>query len=163
MLPHLPATATTEARGTDADAKGLAPDLGTQLDQAVQTGAAANLHAAASGLRMRAPDLARVGQLLLQRGQWEGRSVVPADWVDASITPRAQAFDGVKYGYHWYLGAQRNGAAMVMGFGWGGQRLVVVPALELVYVIFMGNYSRPGMAQLKGVFAVQGLIHKALR
>lgn len=119
--------------------------------------------AAASGLRMRAPDLARVGQLLLQRGQWDGRSVVPADWIAASLTPRTDAFDGVKYGYHWYLAQQRDGASMTMAIGWGGQRLVVAPSLDLVYVIFMGNYSRPAMAQLKAVFAVQGAIHSTLR
>ena len=118
--------------------------------------------AAASGLRMRAPDLARVGQMFLQRRQWAGRSVVPADWIDATLTPRADAFDGVKYGYHWYLGRQRDGATMAMAFGWGGQRLVVVPALDLVYVTFMGNYSRPVMSQVQAVLAVQGAIHSAL-
>lgn len=119
--------------------------------------------AAASGLRMRAPDLARVGQLLLQHGQWDGRSVVPADWMTASLMPRADAFEGVKYGQHWYLGRLRDGGSMAMAFGWGGQRLVAIPALDLVYVIFMGNYSRPGPAQLKAVFAVQGAIRQALR
>ncbi len=119
--------------------------------------------AAASGLRLRAPDLARVGQLLLQRGQWEGRNVVPADWIAACLTPRAEAFEGVQYGYHWYLARRRDGSVMQMGIGWGGQRLVVVPAQELVYVITMGNYARPAMEQLKAVFAVQGLVHGGLR
>ena len=48
-----------------------------------------------------------------------------------------------------------------MGIGYGGQRLVVVPALELAYVIFMGNYRRAD--QLKMVFAVQALIHESLK
>jgi CubicO group peptidase (beta-lactamase class C family) len=119
--------------------------------------------AAASGLRMRASDLARVGQLVLQEGQWGGHRVVPADWLAASFSPHADAFDGVKYGYHWYLARWHDGTAMTMGFGWGGQRLVIIPALDLVYVIFMGNYRRPILEQVKGVFAVQGEINRALR
>lgn len=120
--------------------------------------------AAASGLRLRAPDLARVGQLLLQRGQWEGRSIVPAEWVAASLTPRVQAFEGMTFGYHWYLAQPREGGGMsTLAIGWGGQRLVVVPSLDLVYVIFMGNYRSPLMAQLRAVLAVQGAIHGAFR
>lgn len=119
--------------------------------------------AAASGLRLRAPDLARVGQLLLQRGQWEGRSIVPAEWVAASLLPRVNAFEGVKYGYHWYVAPPRDGAATVMAIGWGGQRLVVVPSLDLVYVIFMGNYRSPVRSQLQAVWAIQGAIHSVSR
>ncbi|MBY0463469.1 MAG: serine hydrolase, partial [Burkholderiales bacterium] len=58
---------------------------------------------------------------------------------------------------------RRDGSSMSMAIGWGGQRLVVAPSQDLVYVIFMGNYSRPAMAQLKAVFAVQGAIHNAPR
>ena len=120
--------------------------------------------AAASGLRLRAPDLARVGQLLLQRGQWEGRNIVPAEWVAALLTPRVQAFGGMTFGYHWYLAHPREGGGMTtLAIGWGGQRLVVVPSLDLVYVVFMGNYRRPLMAQLHAVLAVQGAIHGAFR
>lgn len=117
--------------------------------------------AAASGLRLRAPDLARVGQMLLQGGQWQGRSIVPPDWISASLVPRAEAFEGVQYGYHWYLVRRRDGSMASMAIGLGGQRLLAIPALDLVYVIFMGNYYRAD--QLKRVFAVQNLIHSSLR
>jgi len=117
--------------------------------------------AAASGLRMRAPDLARIGQLLLQRGEWDGRQVVAKDWISDTLTPRADAFDGLRYGYQWYLVPRRDGSLAYMAIGLGGQRLVVIPSLELVYVIFMGNYYRQD--QLKPLFAVQNLIHASLR
>lgn len=118
--------------------------------------------AAASGLRMRAPDLARVGQLVLDEGRWQGRSVVPAEWIAASQTPRTAAFEGVQYGYHWYLARRADGAPFgTLGIGLGGQRLVVVPGADLVYVVFMGNYYRKD--QLGPVFAVQRLIHGAVR
>ena len=117
--------------------------------------------AAASGLRLRAADLARIGQLLLQQGQWSGRSLVPQDWIAASLTPRIQAFEGVQYGYQWYIARRRDGSLAYMGFGLGGQRLVAIPALDLVYVVFMGNYHRAD--QLQRVFAVQNLVHAAVR
>ena len=117
--------------------------------------------AAASGLRMRAPDLARIGQLLLQRGEWNGRALVPKDWIAQSLTPRAEAFEGVQYGYHWYLLRSQDGSPACMAIGLGGQRLVAIPALDLVYVIFMGNYYRQD--QLKPLFAVQQLIRASLR
>ena len=117
--------------------------------------------AAASGLRLSAPDLARIGQLLLQRGLWNGQTVLPQDWIEASLTPRTEAFEGVQYGYHWYVARRQDGTPAWMGFGLGGQRLVAIPALDLVYVIFMGNYYRAD--QLKPLFAVQRLIHEAVR
>jgi CubicO group peptidase (beta-lactamase class C family) len=117
--------------------------------------------AAASGLRMRATDLAKIGQLLIQRGQWSGQTIVPAHWLDVSFMPHTQAFEGVQYGYQWYVAKRRDGSAAYMGFGYGGQRIVAIPALELVYVIFMGNYQRAD--QLSMVFAVQNLIHAALK
>lgn len=116
--------------------------------------------AAASGLRLRAPDLARLGQLVLDHGQWQGRRVVPADWLDASLQARVPAWEGYHYGYHWFVVPRAEGLPTRMALGWGGQRLVVMPAQGVVYVIFMGNYRHP--EQLRQVVAVQRLIHAAV-
>lgn len=40
-----------------------------------------------SGLQIHAMDLARIGQLMLDGGRWQGRQLVPQDWVGASIQP----------------------------------------------------------------------------
>jgi CubicO group peptidase (beta-lactamase class C family) len=117
--------------------------------------------AAASGLRMRPTDLAKIGQLLLQRGEWNGRTVVPGKWLADSLTSHVESYEGLQYGYQWFLAKRRDGSPSYMGIGYGGQRLVVVPALELAYVIFMGNYRRAD--QLNMVFAVQTLIHESLK
>jgi CubicO group peptidase (beta-lactamase class C family) len=116
---------------------------------------------AASGLRMRPADLASMGQLVMQRGRWGDRQVVPSDWMTAALTPRITAWEGMQYGYHWYVPTRRDGSPAFMGIGLGGQRLVVVPSQELVYVIFMGNYTRAD--QVQRTIAVQGLIHAAVR
>lgn len=99
--------------------------------------------AAASGLRMRPRDVAKVGQILLDGGQWKGKSIVPGDWLEASFTPRARAFGDIEYGYQWWLGASPNsGMRWIAGFGNGGQRLVVIPDLAIAIVITAGNYNQ---------------------
>jgi CubicO group peptidase (beta-lactamase class C family) len=60
---------------------------------------------AASGLRMKPRDLARIGQLVLDRGFWAGRSLVSSSWLEMSLTPKvATRRAGRRYGYHWYMG-----------------------------------------------------------
>jgi CubicO group peptidase (beta-lactamase class C family) len=99
--------------------------------------------AAASGLRLTARGLARIGELLRNQGSWEGRQLVPADWLAASFTHHIAAEDGLFYGYQWWLGLGReNGEPWMAGFGNGGQRLVVFPHLDLVVVVLAGNYNQ---------------------
>jgi CubicO group peptidase (beta-lactamase class C family) len=105
---------------------------------------------AASGLRLTPRELARIGQLVLARGQWEGRTIVPAAWLDASLTPAATVRDGQSYGYMWRIGEIAypyktgiRGERYAMGFGNGGQLLAILPARALVVVVTAGNYNDP--------------------
>jgi len=103
---------------------------------------------AEGGLRMRPRDLAKIGQLVLARGQWNGTQIVPAAWIEAATSrqvpadPRASWF---AYGYQFWLWntyvAKKGDVPLVAGFGYGGQRLVVVPSLDLVAVIHAGLYG----------------------
>ena len=102
--------------------------------------------AAASGLRLRARDTAKLGRLLLTDGQWSGKQVVPAGWAAQSIKPRINGNSIYFYGYQWWLGRSlRNGAELTWaaGVGYGGQRLFVVPDLDLVVMINSGHYASP--------------------
>jgi CubicO group peptidase (beta-lactamase class C family) len=45
---------------------------------------------AASGLAMRPRDLTKLGQLVLNHGAWDGRQIVPAAWIDASISRKSR-------------------------------------------------------------------------
>ena len=103
---------------------------------------------AASGLRLTPRELARVGQLVLARGQWDGRTIVPAAWLDASFTPAATVRDGQSYGYFWRVGEIAypsktgiRGERYVVGLGNGGQLLAIIPARALVVVVTAGNYN----------------------
>jgi CubicO group peptidase (beta-lactamase class C family) len=101
---------------------------------------------AASGLRLRPRDLARIGQLVLQGGHWAGRQLVPEDWLRESIAPRVRVEPFVQYGYQWWSVTASFGDATMPwfgAFGNGGQRLIVVPDLALVVVVTAGNYNAP--------------------
>jgi len=104
--------------------------------------------APSSGLRMTPRDLARIGQLILNRGEWEGRQVVPADWLERSFKPYVAVDEFRRYGYFWYAGDLQYGhppnrpiAHWIGAFGYGGQRLFVLPELDVVIAITAGNYA----------------------
>lgn len=106
--------------------------------------------AAAAGLRLRPRDAAKIGQLVLSRGRWNNQQVVSADWIAQSITPRFQAvgyFGGTLfYGYQWWMGRSLAGGKeikWVAAFGWGGQRIFIVPELDLVMMTTAAQYGQP--------------------
>jgi CubicO group peptidase (beta-lactamase class C family) len=101
---------------------------------------------AASGLRLRAPDLARIGEMVRGGGAWKGRQIVSRAWIDGSVRPAIATGDGLDYGRQWFLGeAPVTGTPQrwIGGFGNGGQRLWIMPSLELTAVILAGNYNAP--------------------
>ncbi|WP_205944871.1 serine hydrolase domain-containing protein [Pelagibius litoralis] len=99
--------------------------------------------AAASGLRLTARDLARIGQMVLNQGRWGDRQVVPEDWLRDSFIHHVPSEDSLFYGYQWWLGkGSRDGRNWIAGFGNGGQRLVVIPDLDLVLVVLAGDYNQ---------------------
>jgi CubicO group peptidase (beta-lactamase class C family) len=105
---------------------------------------------AASGLRLRPSDMLGVGELVLAGGAWNGRQIVPADWVKRATTPVVASGSARSYGYQWYIGDVAVGPRTlhwVGGIGWGGQRLFVLPALDLVVAMNCGNYRKPGVEQ----------------
>lgn len=93
---------------------------------------------AGGGTSYRSRDLLKLGLLLLQKGRWQRHQVVPSDWVEAMLTPRAVPRAGFEYGYLlWRAPFQWNGKvvnAWAMA-GNGGNYVFVVPELSLVTVI----------------------------
>ena len=103
---------------------------------------------AASGLRLNIHDLAKIGQLILDDGKWEERQIVPADWLRASFTPEADLASGLRYGLFWWLAGEGEPPRWVAGFGNGGQRLMINPSDQMVFVVFAGNYNQPDAWEL---------------
>ena len=56
------------------------------------------------GLNLTTRDYARMGQMFLQNGRYNGQQIVPADWVAASTAPSAPTAEGqIGYGYQWWI------------------------------------------------------------
>ena len=96
--------------------------------------------AAASGLRLCARDLARIGQMVLDGGVHGGTRLVPEHWLRDSFEPHARVDGDLDYGYQWWIARRWNWLA---AFGNGGQRLTVMPRARLVLVVMAGNYNAP--------------------
>jgi CubicO group peptidase (beta-lactamase class C family) len=79
-------------------------------------------------LFLSARDLGRLGTMLLQRGRWDGRQVVPASWVAESTSIQVDRGAGVQldYGYLWWL-PRLLGRGSFLAIGNFGQYLLCVP------------------------------------
>ncbi len=85
-------------------------------------------------------DLARFGVLYLQEGRWEGKQIIPASWIEASMVRYSDLGDGVGYGYMWWL--MPDGTYMATGTG--GQKIIIDPQRELVVVNRVNTGERLG-------------------
>ena len=94
------------------------------------------------GLYLGARDLAKIGQLYLDDGVWQGRRILPAGWArEATARHVANVNDNPGspgYGYQWWR-YDRRGAEVWAGNGFGGQFLVVLPAQRMVGVVNSWN------------------------
>jgi CubicO group peptidase (beta-lactamase class C family) len=92
------------------------------------------------GLYLSAHDLAKIGQLYLKGGMWEGKDVVSSSWIKDSVAPHIPVGDGkVKYGYQWWLHSIGSSPEDVVwaAHGFGGQQMFVMPEYDMV-VVFTG-------------------------
>lgn len=98
-----------------------------------------------NGLRMRPRDLLKIGRLVLAGGRWNGHQLVPADWIAQSMAPAFKTdVRDFRYGRQWWAGTvQWHGQTLDWhgGFGNGGQRLYVIPRLDMAIAVTAGAYG----------------------
>ena len=83
-----------------------------------------------------ARDFAKLGQLLLQKGNWNGEQLLDSAFVELMITPNYEAFESdepKKYGYSIWIDEEHNPAFYGM-MGHLGQRIIVIPSENTVIV-----------------------------
>lgn len=88
-------------------------------------------------------DMAKLGYLWLNEGRWEGRQIVPEEWMQAAMQAHSHPdFGSGEYGYGFWVYPRRN-PPEYEALGRGGQRISVVPARNVV-VVFTGGEFEPG-------------------
>lgn len=87
-----------------------------------------------SGINARAIDFAKFGRLYLNRGEWEGRQVVPASWVERSTRVDTASDPADFYQYFWWVDVLRPERGRFMARGNLGQFIYVAPDKDLVIV-----------------------------
>lgn len=129
------------------------------------------MEVALGGLNIALRDYARFGNLYLHQGRFQGQQIIPAEWIEASITPDGPHLQPGKnplssnsygYGFQWWIPPNADGAFLARGVY--NQYIYVYPKLDLVIVKNSANhrYGRAGdesMSQTMGFFrAVSGLL-----
>ena len=123
------------------DPLGIKPPIWTESSEGICHGG--------FGLNLRTEDIARFGQLYLQKGEWNGRQLISSEWVDAATT--RQTSNGSSpdsdwdqgYGYQFW----RSRHASYRGDGAFGQFCIVLPAQDAVLAITSGTADMGAVMQ----------------
>lgn len=118
------------------------------------------------GLQMRSVDLAKLGQLYLDGGRWEGKQVISAEWVRRSIAPHAHAREDIDYGYLWWLQKFKVDGRVVPTYGMagsGGNKVFVLPEQDAVVVITTTNFQVRGAHPLSEKLLTSFIVPALLR
>ncbi|MGN0204115.1 MAG: serine hydrolase domain-containing protein, partial [Coprococcus sp.] len=86
------------------------------------------------GLSLCIEDMAKIGQLLLQKGRWQDRQLIPAEWIALATSQHIETPDEMNpygYGYHFWI---CPGPDAFCCNGMLGQNIIVLPATEMVIV-----------------------------
>ena len=102
------------------------------------------------GLNLRTEDIARFGQLYLQKGEWNGRQLVPATWIDAATSRQVSNGSNPEndwdqgYGYQFW----RCRHDLYRGDGAFGQFCIVMPQHDAVLAITSGTNDMGKVMQI---------------
>jgi CubicO group peptidase (beta-lactamase class C family) len=116
------------------------------------------------GLYIRTEDVAKFGQLYLQKGKWRGKQLVPADWISVATSRQMSNGSNPKsdweQGYGFQFWRCRHGA--YRGDGANGQYCIVLPGQDAVIAITADTNDMPGQLNLVWDKLLPGLRDKAL-
>jgi len=87
------------------------------------------INTAGWGLFLSPFDMAKIGQLYLNRGSWNGRQLISEEWIRESTTEHS-CWDGLLYGYLWWIIDKNEHSFAAIGDG--GNVIYVNPARNMV-------------------------------
>ena len=89
------------------------------------------------GLFLCAEDMAKLGQLYLQKGMWNDRQIVSEYWIEVSTARHVKTQDGT-YGYGYQLWIEQRPGSFEFN-GMLGQNVIIYPDMDMVFVTNAGN------------------------
>ncbi|WP_413111064.1 serine hydrolase domain-containing protein [Thaumasiovibrio sp. DFM-14] len=107
------------------------------------------------GLSLTSRDFAKLGQLYLNQGQWQGEQIVPKQWIEDSYLPAYRNISsGLNYSRYWYhphfrvkpdsiwtkLTARSEWIPVLMSQGYGNQMIFIFPEQNLLVVLTAGEW-----------------------
>ena len=111
------------------------------------------------GLYLSARSIAKIAQLFLQKGRWQDEQVIPATWVEESTAPHypTGGAGDEAYGYLWWSQPytfEETRQMAYFGKGFGGQRPIFLPELDMVIVLTGWNIL-PGQPFFHAMEAIE--------
>jgi CubicO group peptidase (beta-lactamase class C family) len=123
----------------------------------------------AGGIRLRALDFAKYGQLYKNGGSWGTQQIIPADWVKASLATqvaRTEQKDGGHYGYLFWNDSVQSGQQsyeVAYASGNGGNKIFIFKDIPLVIVItakaYNKAYAHPQVAQMISDYLLPAMLY----
>ena len=89
------------------------------------------------GLFLCAEDMAKLGQLYLQKGKWNGQQLVSEYWIEISTARHLKTQNGT-YGYGYQLWMEQRPGSFEYN-GMLGQNVIIYPDMDMVLVTNAGN------------------------
>ncbi|KGJ92451.1 serine hydrolase domain-containing protein [Thalassotalea sp. ND16A] len=105
-----------------------------------------------SALYLSSRDMAKLGQLYLDKGKWQGQQVISSAWVEES-TVRHVDNGSWGYGYQWWMTTFTVNGEQLDTFyadGFGGQFIFVFPSINAV-IVFTGDAYEPEQKEQRNV------------
>jgi CubicO group peptidase (beta-lactamase class C family) len=97
----------------------------------------------AGGSEYKSRDFLKIIQMCLNKGKWNGKQIISADWIEKASTPKISVFPDMDYGYLFWLtsfGQEKKAKIFAMA-GNGGHKILACPELNLSVVITTTNYN----------------------
>jgi CubicO group peptidase (beta-lactamase class C family) len=108
---------------------------------------------AAGGLKLTPRDMVKIGAMMLNKGLWNGNQIISEDWIEKCASPYpgnsrikvpGEDLGKVGYSYTWWtknFSFKGQKIDLYFALGWGGQKIVIIPDLDVVLVFTGANYN----------------------
>jgi CubicO group peptidase (beta-lactamase class C family) len=109
-------------------------------------------HMGGNNMAMRPADMLKIGRMMMNLGEYNGRQIVPAQWILESVEVYTRSnFNPYDFGYMWWR-RPVNGYEMIFAWGHGGQYIMMLPEIDTVIVMTSNLMTSRGRGYQRELF-----------